>query len=658
MSALHARLQVLPADQIQNIEIAPGCFWGDSVWFFPIRVAGMRKQVFSIQWAFEVSPDVLLTNPIYAELLDAWKRVIWALFTEPGDGHQRSYNTCGKITTSLRSLIPWMIATYRLDLSHLNPDALKEYVAYLEDKYRDSEVEDLDPDIAQGITAEAFAPYLSIWTYAYWARHVLAEAGVPHPSDEDPLVGEAAITIARRICRKMLQETKEIPDPVFISALNMAETTLDAPWLESLIDTNNSMVGKPADDMSAIAQKFISRHCEHLFETTSYATKSVRTLITDVRTACSVIIQGCTGIRVSELCGIESSGYDFQRLLPSCISIERSFDDEYEIFHLKAKLFKGTATPETVTWVLGMRPTGGNNLPLPVRAIDTLYRLDKGWRDYEGTHRLLVIFTGAGGNIPTGDHPVSPMSSAKVGGWQKRWLQETGCIVGQSEISTHRWRKTFARWMIRVSAGLLPALSHHFKHMSVAMTEVGYCQPNPEIAEMISDARVEDAGLLILGSITGKKPVRGPVADELEAFATELGRRFANRPPSDMHRDLSEEIRTRNIQLYSGEFGHCVFRGDGARCHLLADNPILPVLRLAPALGNQIADVCSECKNFCVSEDHRTFWENRLRNFSERLTACGSDTPPGIRSMLSSRIKQCKTVLGWMGGLNGQAKDL
>jgi hypothetical protein len=370
-------------------------------------------------------------------------------------------------------------------------------------------------------------------------------------------------------------------------------------------------------------------------------------MVTRVRTACHLLIQTASAVRVSELCGIRTKGRNLAVGLPGCIKVEKTFDDEYELFSLDAELFKHTLSSEPATWVLGMRPTGSSYLPPPVMAIDVLDRLDHGWRQLSGLDALLIQFSTTGG-IPKAARLITGATSSAIRRQQRRWLLETGCVKGEERITTHMWRKTFARYLIRVSADLLPAISHHLKHLSIAMTEVGYCKPNPGTRQLIEDARVEEAGSVIFGALTGRKRVEGPIAREIRELAEELSGRLGNRPSDSVPRDIENEVRERRIELYGSEIGWCVFRSESARCHLLMADPAPAFLRLAPAFQERRADVCQKCANFGIGAEHIGFWRERRSSLQERLAACGADTPKGVIANLQRSIGRCDTVISWM----------
>jgi hypothetical protein len=210
------------------------------------------------------------------------------------------------------------------------------------------------------------------------------------------------------------------------------------------------------------------------------------------------------------------------------------------------------------------------------------------------------------------------------------------------------WRKTFARYMIHTNPDLLPAISHHLKHLSIVMTELGYCKGDPRKVEMIRDARVQEAGDLIVGLITGERSLEGPVAAEIRNWASEMKIRLGNRSAKSIPDDVRESVRERGIRLYNCGFGWCVFRGDGARCHQMNGESRPLFLRLAPSFANVTPDICRKCKNFGVSPEHKEFWLERLAQNKKKLAEAEADPASKIVHVFQRRVSQCETVLHWI----------
>lgn len=632
--------------EIANTPFAEGSAWDDQIWRFPVTTAGTGKAVFSMNWAIPLPDGGVLTDPAYAAILEAWKRVLWTMIVAPPDGHPRKGSYCGRFGTALRFLLPWMLATGRRDLASLDNSAFDDFLEAISAKAAEDNEDDNEAAWGDGgITDVAVSSYLVIFALPYVVRAELAAAGFPAPND-DPLGGRTPIGIAREICSKITRQTPEVPDAIFVATVNAALTMLEELWLEPLIELCESLATNPNSGHESQCRTYLDTYFRDVAGREA-STQFVKAIVIQVRASCQILIQAASAVRISELCGIQTKGRNSSTGLPKCVKMDRTFDDEYELFSLDAQLFKHTSSSEPAAWVLGMRPVGSTYLPPPVKAIDILHRLDDRWRKVAGIDQLLVQFSKSWG-FPTDRRPIAPASGTIIRRHQRSWLTEVAGVKEEERVTTHMWRKTFARYLIRVSADLLPAISHHLKHLSIAMTEVGYCKPDPATRQLIEDARVEEAGSVIFGAITGRKRVEGPIAKEIRELGNELSRRLGNRPADSMPRDIEQEVRERRIELYGNEVGWCVFRSESARCHLLMSDPAPAFLRLAPAFQERRADVCQKCANFGIGDEHLAFWQERRSSLRERLAACEANTPPSIIANLQRSIGRCDTVLSWM----------
>ena len=658
-----------PSADLTNARVSDESFWCDDEWQFETETSGAHRGQYKINWRFELRNGEMLTDPQFAKLLESWKRIIWCLFTEPGDGLTRKFVNCSKISTGMRTFVKWCVSKNCESPSEITASMVGEYMAYLAETFGSADtagvLDDEDHDLWEDdcLTSLALTAYVWPPVFLYWARNALAAAGFKLALSADPLNGLSVISMARIISKKATQAIPEIPDQVYVPIVNAAFLMMMAPWTEPLIEFNNKIAErrlrhdrktvtskKPHElEHKALCEAFVRSWFDNVEG--ERAPDVVRRAIRNLRVACAMLIQATTGLRISEICGLPCGKIDGESGVPECIEVVRSFDDEYEMFYLHGNLYKTTKSSERVRWVVGMRPTGSDYFPPAVLAVRVLARLDAGWRLMASENHLCINFSNSVGMSYTAEN-VTGYLAQSLRRSQKEWIAEFGNVPErerQRRISTHMWRKTFARYMIRTNRNLLPAIQHHFKHLSHAMTERGYCHDDSTAAQIIEDARVQEAGNLIYGIVTGERSVAGPVAEEVHDYAKKLRSRLGNRRENDVRKDIRESVLDRNFQLYGMDYGWCVFRGDSARCHLLAGQPVLGLLRLAPAFKHRSAEICRGCVNFAVSPEHRPFWEQRLRDNEEKLRALSLPNGcPGFGSVIERRVQQCRTVLAWL----------
>jgi integrase len=232
-----------------------------------------------------------------------------------------------------------------------------------------------------------------------------------------------------------------------------------------------------------------------------------------------VVLQGLTGMRASELIGLEAADLT-ENGSPVCLRSRLTRDGAFEVFELHGKTTKGRK--RQTYWVIGARPTGSSYEPPPVRAVRVLARLLEPWRRLGGRTTLLVTFSSAKG-LPRQKGSIGRVYSGTLTYWQKEFCNEHVDLTGVPDavlrvkpahmsLRGHRWRPTFAVYMYRVHSGLVPALADHFKHSAQVMTEHGYIGNNPSILDAMDAARVQSTAMMLLQLSSGSAPAAGPAA--------------------------------------------------------------------------------------------------------------------------------------------------
>lgn len=629
-------IQTLPR---QESPLLHDCSWDDVKWAFPVTTAGAHSSVFTIDWNVPIGNKTLL-HPEFAHLLYSWRFILWVFTSCPPDGKPRKGSYCSKFSTALRFILPWMAENNINDFSGLNKAGFQNFIERIRNHFSPSDSSQHHNDNAT-VTDVTVSTYLTVFQLPYLARAELENAGLASP-ESDPLQGQTAFAIAKTISKLKTIPTREIDDTVYVGAVNSAMDKIDAAWVEDAIKLNNLICELDNRSVSAHVDRFLSRY-PTLRNSHPSNIRAFRNVVWELRVACQIILLSTSAIRVSEMCGITCSDVRIDSSIPSSITVERCFDDTYEIFLLHARLFKDTPSSEDVDWVLGMRPVGSSYRSPPVVAVDILERLDHGWRALSGHDRLLIQFSTAW--LPTAREDVVVASSATVRVHTADWIRMN--VHASADVSPHMWRKTFARYLIRVSAELLPAISRHMKHMTVSLTERGYCQGDSRSREIIRDARVQEAVSLVFGLISGERQVAGPASRELLEFARSVTGRSSNRSRQEAEDDVRQSVQVHKRHLYGMDFGYCVFQESAARCHNLSDTGVPLFARLAPAFHNQRAEICSKCSNFTVASEHMDYWRARHRSLVGRRSQFTGNEHPSLVSKIEQDIEKCDAVLKW-----------
>jgi hypothetical protein len=192
-------------------------------------------------------------------------------------------------------------------------------------------------------------------------------------------------------------------------------------------------------------------------------------------------------------------------------------------------------------------------------------------------------------------------------------------------FTSHQFRKTFARFVGRRDKTGLHALSQHFKHVTMAMTDY-YVGSDFELHELLGDALVEEMRNS-LDSILGAESLAGKMGEEI----LKQNHRFRGRAGEELRKDFVDFIMAETDSvILSHVYAICVVQLETALC----DGDMALVGR----------HTCVKCPNFMVGEQHRPFWtEHEERNVEllDRL----KDHPELARAPVIAEIKQASDIL-------------
>jgi hypothetical protein len=356
----------------------------------------------------------------------------------------------------------------------------------------------------------------------------------------------------------------------------------------------------------------------------------LRSLICSIRDACSIVIQSETGLRVSELCGLDP-GIDQESGLPTSVRVRRSYSGLNELFYVDGRLFKTVPTSERVEWLVGSRPVGSKEIPPPVRALGVLTRLLDPWRklarDPEIARTLFVQ--------PAGIHGMPGKSGIGI-------TFEDMILVGQRQfvyryvdlsklpdrnrrgedlaayrenrglcLRTHQWRKTFARYICGTDSRMLPAVSRHFKHLTLAMTEEAYLGKNPALQDAYESNINQSTARILYENARGKPAQAGRMAKVIDEHRADLQALIANKDERDGRRAIQKWVEHNRLQIFFAPHGKCFIRMDpvGARCHEVGQT--VHWLNEEPDYAIRHPSLCAGCSCFLVDKENEEFWLQR-----------------------------------------------
>lgn len=634
----------------------------DDKWFEYNPTPGAGKSASTINWSMRLHDDSLLTDPQHTKRLNWAKVLVLVRLKVPASGVPPAPSTLGTIQSSLRWFISWMVHHGYHEPSELTSEVCDHYLNDLPSFI--SEI--LDTEVFGESTVKlALQPLYDLWS----ERVALARMGIRSISSQ-PFLGQGAATIAREMATKAMGWIKPIPDEVAIPLLNktmwflgkpaedvirLLEVVRD-PDVGSIVTVNNGrggtrtqVAGKGANARRRRGSAFMANfrfstlegesepwHRPLDVETTgetgisSDAQIKLRKLFEAVRDACAITIQAMSGMRMSELLGIQA-GFDDVTGLPKGVRIDESSTGLYEWFVIRTVLSKTEAgLPRDVDWVLGMRPKGMHELPPAIRALIILNRIYEPWRGNAKTERL-ILASKSGETLQTKENKLGAILGSKLHAAMKRFIATWVDLSGLPDESLHKsedndliqWRqskgsifrshmlrKTWANYTLACDSRLLPAIQMQFHHVSLAMTEGGYIGKNPLLVESLSSVSRQKRNSLIFEMVTGRSAFAGRMGEQLEAATTILREATATLPTSEKWKHIVEWADANQLQMYFSPHATCCpTRTSEMRCHDTVRTPIW--VRKEPNSATREPSLCAGCACAIMDRSHEPFWADR-----------------------------------------------
>jgi len=648
--------ELTPAE-FDAFQVTPLSKGEDVAWEVPSTTSGAKKSSSQVNWGMELLDGSRLTDPQHARRL-AWARKLMALLLHASsNGEAPAPASMPMFQQGFKWLISWMVGR----CIH-TPDELNA-AEYIEDLPRYIAEQNDDEEISEAHVT--YALYILRWLWS--ERRLLHKWGVPTLT-ANPFRDHGIYHYAKAIATKARGWIPPLPDEVAIPLFNevvwwLAQPAEDVIRLMAYVEdplagtefevampqghTRKWKAGMGKQARSKRANRFLA---EFSFSTLPGASKPwhaalddayesdqgafpqarVRELFEAVRDACALSIQGMSGMRISELLGIEA-GFDAVSGLPKGVRIEHSATGLYEVYIIRTVLSKTEkGLPREMDWVLGMRPRGAEEEPLPVRALRILNRLYAPWRRCATTTRL-ILGGPAGPHLPIKTHALGPMNSDTMLLGMKRFIARWVDLSGLPDESRHKikdndlveWReskgsifkshmlrKSWAQFMYAVDPALKPAIQLQFHHLSLAMTDTGYISGNLLLLNDMDSVATQARNLMILETVLGRNPLAGKMGEQLEQATHPLADQIKRLPTSDAYKEVVKFCEHAQLPIFFSPHGACMpLQTHEMRCHEEAGTSLL--LRKKPNARTRQPSLCAGCGCFVLDVRHADFWATR-----------------------------------------------
>lgn len=541
-----------------------------------------------------------LTDPQHSLLLAGVKALLYVRLTvnSPGSGKPLKASSVYRLWgNTLRPLLRWMTAVGHRCISDLSPDECMAYVSHSKaatayehntSRSKGGKLGRLSPKALN----DRFSTIEMLWTF----RGYLSDSLVKHPW---PGLSAGALA-GYRYNNGNDTTTEQIPDRLMVQLVRGALFYVADGQAERLLACRDvRAAGNPIKD--------------HLKQLGLKDWGSVSDQIPKVLTACFIIINAFSGMRVSEMLSLETSCY-----------YEHEGWDGATYGWLKGITYKLEHDPRPVEWmvppIVGLAVQVATKATEPLRKemeqmiadleakLHSVVYLDEALRnnDLETLNEMKIhrnaLFIGKSYEHKT----IKTISDSYFSVKLKDFARAINLEVEPADLAqvrnkgkikaghiwplaTHQFRKTFARYVARCILGDVRYLKEHFKHWSLDMT-LGYAwneddMLDPTLIEEILDEHQELQSSIVLGwvDLNRKQHLAGVGGKNIEV-ARERTKVLVATDPQSVARQLSKGYFLRGL-------GHSWCTEKECR-------------------GKGIYSVteCKECENRIIDESHIPVW--------------------------------------------------
>lgn len=563
--------------------------WDDPVWTLkPTNVLEETNPV-RISWHFTLPSGEIFGEDRNLALLETCKHLIALIRSRSfGTGLPQRASTVAGYFMYLRELLRWMEGAGFSRFSDLDAPALLHFQHAMAQR--------------PGVRRDALAP-ITVQKYLYllaYLHHYRNELGDGLRIDPFPGSGPGAAAGVRDAdVRRWPYTPRAIAVALVQGAIDLvtkgAAAILQAKGVYTQAASAAKRRGCQVDACTNAGTRALQRsHIEPPGRMGPILTVDDLALSVDMLyAACFVVIAYLVGARSSEILHLKFG----------CVEHRCGADDE-ELDVLVGSIFK--RQPE-----YNGQPHEWVAPPVVVTAISVLEALSAGHREQSGRCELWLRRRGVSGATewqkPCAGELVVPSAMRmrsllrRFGAWLK--LPEH---QGQAwRLSTHQGRKTFARFVALRDRSALFALAEQLGHRERAVTDSGYAGSDYRLNEEI-EAEVLAESVAAWEHMLSAPGLGGRAGAEIMA---KRPRFRGTRLKEDIKR-YARMLVDAGLTLGVCEWGYCVYRKEHSAClgNVMGPNP----LRREPS-------VCAGCRNFVVSQKHRSWWVSQANRYEAML---------------------------------------
>ena len=342
---------------------------------------------------------------------------------------------------------------------------------------------------------------------------------------------------------------------------------------------------------------------------------SLRTALTFLQTACTVVIAAFTARRAAEIRGLKAN----------CIKRDASGKPWLHVFiHKTVRDYTLIPVPELVA-----------------KAVQVLTRLSKSARQQSGTDYLLQFTVpGSGGEVVGVSTQGEPVTKLTVS------IERFGYFVDVPDMedgtrwafAPHQFRRFFAIMYIRAYAyGDIDALSYHLRHWNREQTR-RYCSEK-QVGREVLTANRERAAEVVAAAALGELRFDGH--PRLVKAVERLCHRMARKVQVVTRRQVEARARRlldrTKISMHAFPWGFCVSTIEGSESPSVCNRD-----GSAPMPDDASVSTCAECPKTLRGAPHRVYLVGSLKMHSE--LAADTNLVPMVREASAEMVKLLERV--------------
>lgn len=595
----------------------------DSAWDFRKEIASPTQDQAHkiIRWDFEVIEGVSFSEPKYSSLQLACKQFLYAMLHHPESNRTYKPLTVLLNWIYVRRFVVFIVKRKVpvLSFSEVNKYITDEYIKYL----KSLAGEDNNGNVASTLYIQFRALKL-----LYLYRTKLFDSIQFDPFSGTTPGKEAGYT--REYVQK--RRTEFIPDEV-LSTLITKTLYYVNHFGDYLVEAARFTL-KRRENKKSTAPYHVNKYLKKKTHATVQemdgtplhlsitGLRELEHYLIRLRTACLILIAFVTGIRISELLSLEAG----------CIEVEATKKEGdyiwiWSLLHKTQQREGGTRSK----WLGG---------PIAKTAVDLLEKLTEPTRLTFNCQSLFVSVTKAGIKRWAGEGLSSSIFYRDLEDYVN-WLDLKDNDGKLFYLHPHMFRRTFARHVVRCDTTNLLALKEHFKHWSLAMTDI-YVGVDAELQDLL-DSENDLLNFESFDKVLRSDRLAGPRGSQVlnminTAIADgRLPAEFRGAAGGQYRRKMIKEMIEAGQQVYPAGAGNfCWFQMDKALCTKSQG----PVVERCNPVG---------CPNSVILPEHLPHWERIANDSSQILKLNPAGEPYRQRLVHIQRIgeKVVKDLCAW-----------